>query len=122
MPELPRLDDLVRLADVGTDDTDGVLDGDPLDRSVHEGLYEAQRLGLLLALSLEPARPRDRQMRAGRMGHHEIPYVAQSDKVPTVTLNMGTVARIARQIIHGCCVMASSNEGIAHYSREFAGD
>jgi hypothetical protein len=40
MPEIPRLDDLVGLADAAGDDRDGILDCDPLDGRIHEQAHK----------------------------------------------------------------------------------
>tara|TARA_R110001583_G_scaffold182050_1_gene339620 strand:+ start:9800 stop:10063 length:264 start_codon:yes stop_codon:yes gene_type:complete len=56
MPELPRLDVLVRLSDASADNGDGILQCDARDRSVEEGADKRQSLLLLDALVGEPSR------------------------------------------------------------------
>ena len=59
MPELPRLDDLVRLANLGTDHADRVLDGDAVNRRIEEGTDKGQRIHLLLGAIFKPSCPAD---------------------------------------------------------------
>jgi hypothetical protein len=56
MPELPRLDDLVGLADSATDNADRVFDGNAWYRGIHQLMHELERLGLCMLLTLEPSR------------------------------------------------------------------
>jgi hypothetical protein len=57
MPELPRLDDLVRLADLRRDDADRVLERDARDRRGQEQAHEVERLLLLARFSWNQRAP-----------------------------------------------------------------
>src|SRR6187431_2618977 len=77
--ELPRLDDLIRLAVLGRHDADGVLDGDARYRRVRKDHEE--RDGLLLpaigALFGEVARTTHRQMRTRWERDEHVPLCLQ---------------------------------------------
>src|SRR6478609_3485123 len=61
--ELPRLDDLVRFTDAGTDDADRIFKGDHRDWRIEQHPHERQRLGLFGLLLGKPASATDGKMR-----------------------------------------------------------
>jgi hypothetical protein len=77
VPELPRLNDLVWLADARGNDRDRILQGDARDWRVEEKPHELNRLALLLPLFLEPSCPADGKVSAWWVSDHEIPSAVQ---------------------------------------------
>lgn len=77
MPKLPRLYDLVGLPDPARYDANRVLQRDARDRCGQQQAHEVQRLRLFLRLILEPTRAADGEVRAWRVGNHQIPPVPQ---------------------------------------------
>src|SRR5258708_27353639 len=118
MAKLPGLGDLIRLADAAGDHADRVLKGDVRDWSVQERPNELQSLSLFTGLVLEPARPTDRQVRAGWVGDHHAPVPAQH--LAHIALDVLT-ADLARQQIAAPRVVAAAPERLTHHAREFAG-
>lgn len=119
--ELPRLDDLVRLADFAADDADGVFDADARDGSVHEHTNEVQRLCLFFLPLFEPPRTRHRQKPARRMGNHQIPvFIGQPHF--HVALNMKLFVSLCRQEIAGKRLVTSGPEGVPDNTAKFTRD
>jgi hypothetical protein len=119
MPELPRLDDLVGLADVAGDDRDGVLDGDLFDGCIHEQAHEGEGLRLFLALLVEPPRPAHGEVSAWRVSDHQIPaHVQHLAHVPAPVrpgllagqqvARHGIVTPFDKRIAHGGAVLAGN--------------
>jgi hypothetical protein len=54
MPELPRLNNLIRLAYVCADDSYGIFQSNTFDRGVKEPAYETQCRFLLTPFEMEP--------------------------------------------------------------------
>jgi hypothetical protein len=73
---LPRLNDLIRLADGGADDAHRVFDAPAGDRGCHQQAHEVERLGLLALFAMEMPAAADGQMGAGWMGNHQIPTIS----------------------------------------------
>jgi len=76
MPELPRLNDLVGLADVCADYADRVFQGDERDRRVEQGANKLKCGCLLVALGGEPARATDGQMCTRRKSNEHVPTIS----------------------------------------------
>lgn len=119
MPKHPRLDDLIRFADSGTDNTNWILKCNVLDRCVQQQAYEVEGIFLFLPLVLEPPGATDGQMGAWGMGDHQIPAVTED--VRDVTLMVGTGAVGWQQVAaHG--VMAKGKKGIPDSAGILAGN
>src|SRR5690349_9967588 len=119
VPELPRLDDLIRLAHARRNHTDRVLDGDAVDGRGHEQLHEPDRVLLLLALLLEPPSSADAEVRTGREGDHHVPAVVQ--EIAYVAQQVRLTA-FARQDIAAHGIVASFTECVTDDTGELAGD
>jgi hypothetical protein len=89
VPELPRLDDLVRLAYIAGNDRYGILQGDLWDWCIQQDPDKLERLLLpsIRPLLLEPPRPRHGQVLTRRMCNHHVPPLIQD------------VAHIAAQVL-----------------------
>src|SRR6516225_1181080 len=88
MPELPWLNDLIRLADLRAYDADGIFQGNLLDRCVEKPAHKSKR-PLLFRFSVpEPPCTRDCKIGAGRMSDHDVPIIAKDfqDVLPDVKL------------------------------------
>jgi hypothetical protein len=121
MPELPRLDNLVRLAYLAADDADGVLYGDAFNRRIHEGLNEIQ--GALLAtvrnLLCEVAGAGYRQIGAGRVGNHQVPSADQM--IENVTSQVVRAGILCREQIAAPSIMPKFAERPTHNPGKFTG-
>ena len=120
VPILPRLDHLVRLSDARGNDRDWVLQRDLRHRRIEQKPNERERLGLLLLLQMKPTCTRNGEMRARRMGHHQIPALAQQRHY--VPLDVVGRVRIAGQQVTGPSIVTGSAESVSHPARVFAGN
>jgi hypothetical protein len=120
VPELPRLDDLIRWPDGGADHAHRIFDAPAWDRCIHQQAHKIERFGLLLLLSMEVARSADGEVSAWRVGDHQIP----ADVEHLLDGLLQVVARISLTLeqITTPCVMAAAPEGIPHSTAVFAGD
>jgi hypothetical protein len=122
MPELPRLDDLIRLANAAADNRNRVLYCDPRYRGVHESVNELKRRLLFHYLVLEPPRTADRKMGAGGERDHQIPSPkGMPDGMDHIVLNM-IPRSLCRQQITRPRIVTPCRERIAHNAAELAGD
>jgi hypothetical protein len=76
MSELPRLDDLIWLADTGAYDADRILQGNFSDGCGQQCLDKFQRIQLFALFVFKPTGTTDGKVRAGRMRNHQVPSVA----------------------------------------------
>jgi hypothetical protein len=90
MTELPRLNDLVRLAYLRADDTDRILDSDSLDWSIHEQPDEFERVELFLLVVSEPPSASDGETSAWWVSDHQVPTVIEN------------VAHVTLVVVAGC--------------------
>lgn len=77
MTELPRLDGLGWRLDGSANNADRILDAPTFDGCSHQQTHEIKRFGLFALLAVKVTRAANRQMRAWRMGDHQIPAVTQ---------------------------------------------
>lgn len=75
--ELPRLDDLIRFADLAGYDADRIFYGYAFYWSGHKASNEVERLLLLVSFFGEPASAGYRQVRTWRVRDHEVPLVVE---------------------------------------------
>jgi len=73
----PRLNDLLGGGNGSADNADRILDTPAVDRRSHQQPHEVERFCLLALLAMKVAAARYRQMRARRMGNHQIPAIAE---------------------------------------------
>lgn len=113
MPELPRLDNLVRLSHMTADDGYRVFKSDARDRRIQQTTHEFESLLLHTRSTFrcKVTSPRHGKMRTGRMRHHQVPTIANN--VKNVTLVMST-RRFSRKQVTRHSVMSESAESIAH--------
>lgn len=118
--ELPRLNDLIRLAVQRGHDSNGILYGDAWYRCVHHGHEEVNRrlppsLRFVRRVQRAAMRHRsirrDSQVRALRACNHQIPTIAQHSK--HIALNMLT-RPLARLQITTPCIMSACSKRITH--------
>ena len=80
LPELPWLNDLIRLADLRAYDADGVFQGNLLNRCVEKPAHKA-KCPLLFWFSVpEPAGTGNCEIGAGWMSDHDVPAITQEFK------------------------------------------
>jgi len=78
MAELPWLDRLGWRPDSAANDADGVLDAPAVDRCGHKQPHKVQRLSLLAPFAVKMPAAGYRQMRAWRVGNHQIPAISKN--------------------------------------------
>src|SRR3990167_6669001 len=117
--ELPRLDDLVGLADLGGDDGDGVFQGDGVDGGVEEDADELQGGGLFEALLLEPAGSGDGEVGTWRVGDHEVPAAVENGA--GIFLEVEGRIVLWGEEVAGPSIVAPVPEGAANDSGELTG-
>ncbi len=86
MPKHPRLNNLVGFSDAAGNDADRVFKSYARYRRIQKPPDKHQSVGLFFGLFLKPARTRNGQMRAGRMGYQQVPPLP--DNVQNVALVM----------------------------------
>src|SRR6478736_7004474 len=120
MAKLPRLNDLIRLANFAADDAHRILYADPAYLTIlkavwlHQVAHELQRLRLLLPLVLEPASAADGKVRAWRVSNHQIPMLICGQDLPHITLVMEWRIIIRWQQITAPRIVPTATKGPAH--------
>lgn len=115
--ELPRLNDLVGLANAARNHAYRVLNRNLRYWRIHQRLNEHQRLGLLLHLVFEPPASAYCQVRAGRVRNHQVPaHVQQFGHVAHVV----RPCNLCRQQVATHGIVSKRQERIAHPSAVFA--
>lgn len=116
----PRLNDLLGGGNGSADNADRILDTPAVDRRSHQQPHEVERFCLLALLAMKVAAARYRQMRARRMGNHQIPTIAKHllDRL----LQVPSRITFAWQQIAAPCVVAMAAECVTDTSAVFAGN
>lgn len=116
MPKLPRLNDLIRLANAAANAPDGIFQCDHRNIGIEQQLYKLQSVfsqSSPSGLSFVPMQPTGRQIRTRRVGNHKIPAAAEHVSHVALVMEAGRFGgqEIAR---HG--VVPVRDESIAHGS------
>jgi hypothetical protein len=101
--EHPWLDYLVWLAYHRRNNRHGIFKSNPFNGCRQKPTNEVQSFGLLILLVLEPSGTTDSQMRAWRVGDHQVPSIAQ--QLEYIALEVMLAAIFGRQKITRPCVM-----------------
>ena len=120
MAKLPRLDDLIRCPNGGTDHAYGVFNAPAWNGCIHEKPNKVKRLGLLALLAMKVARATDCQMSARWMGNHQIP--PESQHLFHWLLKVVAGIGFAFEQIATPCVVAVRSEGITNSAAVFTGN
>ena len=119
VPELPWLNDLVRLSDACRNDTDWIFQCNSRDRGIEQCLDKDQGFGLLPDLVFEPATSAHRQMRARWMRNHQVPpHVQQFGDITLVVWPF----HFCGQEITAHCVVIKSTEGVSYSATVLTGN
>jgi hypothetical protein len=121
MAKLPRLDDLIWFPDLAGDDRNWIFEGDSGDgcRQKHCDEIKRRLLSSVRSFGWEMTSTGNGQMRAWRMGDHQIPSVTY------YVANVAAVMRaggIGRKQVAAHRIMAEAQERIPHGAGVFAGD
>jgi hypothetical protein len=120
MPELPRLDDLMGGGNGAADDADRVLDAPPIYWCRHQQAHKVEGFRLFTLLAIKMPAARYRQMRAWRVGNHQVPAIAKHlfDWLLQVPLRVA----LAWQQIAAKSKMPATPKGITDTGAVFAGN
>src|SRR3990167_1281027 len=115
MPKLIWLYSLIGFSDSSIDCTDGILNGNPLYRSVHKQMNKFQGFPLqsLFLWLLPMSSARLAEMRTGRKGYHHIPSILKVLK--NIPLNMLS-GYLCREQVATPSIMPFGFECLADYS------
>jgi hypothetical protein len=77
MPELPRLNDLIRLANPRADNANRILKSNVPDGGTKQVAHKLKRQTLLILLLVKPSCATDSQMRAWWVRNHQVPTIVE---------------------------------------------
>jgi hypothetical protein len=119
MPELPRLYDLIRLANSRGYHTNGVFQGYARNITIKQAAHKSQRIFLFTPALCEPAGATDSQKSTGRVGNQHIPLPGEPFLAISQKMKILPFAFRFEQITRPC-IMPALSKGIAHNARKLA--
>lgn len=122
MPKLPRLNNLVWLADFGTDDPYWILDCYPVTWPCHQQAHELKGCFLVSHLVLEPSGTGNREMSTRRKRDDHIPRNGPDGSVANAHLVMKFAAIFSGKQITRPSLMPATTEGLSDDAGELTRD